>query len=401
MPTHFAAVRLACNCFDAKMPELEKTLQIIRSKEKEPDKYFPKKLNRVMLGKAEIEDSEHLTTVAYRAVYGAIRYSDEKPIFGDAAELAERLALDFPRLYSDILGKLNLGSVQESVAVDVLIREVFLPTFFLTLAKARRNPHGNEMTVENCWYLPKEIRGKSEYPFQRVLLAWLNAAGCRGPEDVGKLLQTDSKRKNVSNWLKGKNVPSRSEISRLVKVFKEETDRFEDLQAWKGRLMLAAAMQRLFESMDKYFSKSQPRYSFKLLGMLQQIEKEQIPIDCENIFLVQKTFFAARLIYNRVKTTEAWRKELAALPKQMSFHCKRSVSRSELDEIQRQQRFKMNPGNLLMKFIKKELPKRQPKGLNPLLENDWLIKEIFALGVAEINRIIKERGRQKSSVGLV
>jgi hypothetical protein len=373
LPTHFAAVRLACDCYGVRLPELEKMLQVIRSKESCPDKYSPAKLNRVMLGKAEIENSkqsEHLCTVAYRALYSAIRFSDEKPVFGDAAELAERLALDFPRLYSEILGQLNYGPVQENVVLDVLIREVFLPTFFLTLAKTRRHPHGNEMSVENCWYLPKEIRGKRGYPFQIVLLAWLNAAGCRGPEDVGKLMQTDSKRKNVSNWLKGKNVPSRSEISRLVKYFKEETDRFEDLQAWKGRLMLAAGMQRLFESTDEYFSRSQPGYSFKLLGMLEQMEKEHVPIDCGNAFLSPKTFFGVRLIYNRLKTTEDWKKQMAEFPE-------------------------MNHGNLLMRFIKKEIPKRRPKEQVPVLENARLADDILALGVAEVNRIIKGRGRQK------
>ena len=397
LPTHFAVVRLACDCFEVRMPELEKMLQIIRSLEQCPDKYFPAKLNRVMLSKAEKENSElslHLCTVAYRALYVAIRWAEKNPVSGDAAELSERVALGFPRLYSEILKGMIPGPASETEVASILIREVFVPTFFLELAKIRREAHGNEMSVNNCWYLPKELRGKREYPFQRVLGAWLNAAGCRGAEDIGKLLQSEAKRKIVSNWLKGKNVPRWAEIKRLVDSFKNDPDRFEDSQVWKGRLVFAAAMQRLCERLDFLFSKTDPGFSFKMLGMLEQIEKENIPIDCGQVLLGPKTFFTARLIYRRLKQTKEWNKQLAALPTQMNSTIKQAATKTELDEIERKARFEMNSGNLLIKFIQTEILEAKKKKLTEGTALS-LYDDIFALGVIEINRMINKKGRQK------
>jgi hypothetical protein len=207
-------------------------LQIIRSQEQCPDKYFPAKLNRVMLSKAEKENSElslHLCTVAYRALYVAIRWAEKNPVSGDAAELSERVALGF---------------------------------------------------------------------------------------------------------------------------------------------------------------------SFKMLGMLEQIEKENIPIDCGQVLLGPKTFFTARLIYRRLKQTKEWNKQLAALPTQMNSTIKQAATKTELDEIERKARFEMNSGNLLIKFIQTEILEAKKKKLTEGTALS-LYDDIFALGVIEINRMINKKGRQK------
>ena len=379
------------------MPELEKMLQLIRSQEQCPDKYFPAKLNRVMLGKAEKESSElsqHLCTVAYRALYGTIRWAEKTPVFGDAAELSERVALDFPRLYSMVLPGLSPSIASEQDVFRLLVREVFMPTFYLQLVKARQSSQGNELSTNHCWYLPQELHGTREYPFQRVVNAWINAAGCRGAEDIGKLMQSEAKRKIVSNWLKGKNGASRKEIARLVDSFKNYTDRFGDVQDWKGRLVFAAAMQRLFKNVDVYFLKTEPGFSFKLLGMLEQIEKDCVPIDCGNVLLGQHTFFTARLIYRRIKETERWKEEFDALPKQKLFSRKGSMTREELDEIQRKVRFQMNPGNLLLKFIRREISAAKKRRTLTAAAGESLHEQIFALGVLELNQILNKRGRQ-------
>ena len=380
------------------MPELEKMLQLIRSKENCPDKDFPTKLNRVMLGKAEKEDSklsQHLCTIAYRALYGAIRWAEKTPVSGNAAELSERVALDFPRLYSMMLPGLSPSMASEQDIFRLLVREVFMPTFFIELVKVRQASQGNELSTNHCWYLPQELRGKREYPFQRVLGAWVNAAGCRGAEDIGKLLQSEAKRKIVSNWLKGINVPHWVEIRRLVDSFKDDTDRFEDSQVWKGRLVFAAAMQRLCESMDLYFLKIEPRFSFKLLGRLEQIGKEYVPADCGNVLQGQRTFFAAHLVYRRIKETEKWKEQVTALPKNVEFRSKRAVTRARNDEIHRKIRFQMNPGNLLLKFMRREISEAKKRRALTLAADSSLQEQIFALGILELNQILNKKGRQK------
>ncbi len=47
------ASRFACRCFGVNMPEMQRMLDIERRREEEPNKFFPRKLNRVMLNEAE------------------------------------------------------------------------------------------------------------------------------------------------------------------------------------------------------------------------------------------------------------------------------------------------------------------------------------------------------------
>jgi hypothetical protein len=274
----------------------------------------------------------------------------------------------------------------------VLIEEVFIPTFYLELCKARKNHEGNELSLGDCWYLPREMRGASELPFQRVFKAWLNAAGLRGPEDIGKLTGTDSNRKTASNWLKTKNPPFQHQINRFVNEFKQDTDRFADSQVWKGRLAFAAAVQRACQLLDECFSTTEPHYSYRLLKMLEQVSKESVPIDCDQVLATPKTFFVARMIYRRLKHSEKWQKAIAAIPKQMGFTADHSVTHEELETIQRQIRYELNPGNLLLKFICEEIFESQgTTTISPEISS-CINDAIFAHGIRELNRMLQIKG---------
>lgn len=373
------------------MPELEKQLQIMRSRDRNPD-FFPPKLNRVMLGKAEAETTNYsvaLCRIADSALYSAIRWADNEPVFGDAAALSENLARWLPEIYADMLPLLHVPVSLAPRFWRVLVEEVFIPTFFLELCKARRNPNGNELALRECWYLPREQRGTQELPFQRVFQAWLNAAGLRGPEDVGKLTQSEANRKTASNWLKGLTVPYEEEINRFVRSFKEDTARFADAQEWKGRLAFAAAMQRVCVQLNDCFSKIESGYCFRLLHLLEQVDKDNVPIDCDQVLMAPKTFFVARMVYRRLKLSKEWQQAEANLPKSKSMKIERAVTRAELDAIEKQTRFEMNPGNLLLKFIRDEISRQRgtvsPAGGAFVCTTD----DIFAHGVRELNQMLR------------
>jgi hypothetical protein len=291
--------------------------------------------------------------------------------------IAECLALDFTRLYSDLLPGLRVGQTPEHTVLNILIREVFLPTLFLELKKAHHDGLGNELSVKGCWYLPLEQRGMREYPFQRVLNAWLNAASCRYAHDIGKVL-SDSKRKVVSNWLKGRNAPFGKEISGVVDAFQDDAKRFDAPETWKARLTFAAAMQRLCKEMDEYFSSSDPGYSFKFLGVLGEIEKESIPIDSHEILADRKTFFAARLVYRRMVAVNEWEGKIAKLPTNMTVGVPDSKKRTSTEQIWKKMERAMNPGNVLLKCIKRKAARY----------DGTIEQQIFALGIEEVNRLL-------------
>ncbi len=393
LPTGFAAIRMACRCFGVNMPELGKTLQEIRKKEADPDQYFPKKLNRVLLNNAEKKPVDHiegLCTVARRALYSHIHYSFAKPFVGPTATLAENGALGLPHLYAEMLSSLRVGKTTEQRAFEVLIREVFLPTFFLELKKANylnRN-RGNELSVTECWYFPRKDRGQPEYPFPRVVEAWLNAAGFRYAEDVGKSLQSDSKRKVIRNWLKGKNVPDAKAIGKFVDSFQKDTNRFDDAGTWKGRLVFAAAMHRLCVSMDKYFSSLEPGFSFKLLGLLGEIEKECVPIDTDEILADRRTFFVARLIYQRLKDGSEWKSKIAAISKGKMVSVPDSANENEIEQSRQRLERDMNSGNFLLEYIKNEAEQLSIKNDEVLINPKPLPQQILELGIAEVNRLL-------------
>ena len=413
LPTHFAAVRLMCDCFGVKMPELKQMLQAVRDREAKADKElrlrlikegaihkrpFPRKLNRVMLGKAEKIShlqEEGLCTVAYQALYERIRFDGKSPLFGAAAELAEQLAIYLPRLYSEIALLLRTGETSQQEAMLILVQDVFLPTFYLELKTMSNRGIGSELSVSDCWYLPITRRGDRQYPFARVVKAWLNAAGLRYADDVGKILQSPTKRKVISNWLKGKNVPDAKAINKYVNGFKDETKRFDEPSVWKGRLALAAAMHRFCKSMDAYFATVKPDASFKLLTGLQDIESDHMPIDSDGILASRKTFFAARLFWIRMKQTEEWRAKIAKLAKSRPVEIPKSAERTEIDLIIGKHLRSMSPGNVFMECIQVEITKLVETHNEIMLRAESIQEQIFALGIIEINREFNKKGRQK------
>jgi len=359
------------------MPQLEQQLQTMRQKEKTPDEYFPAKLNRVMLGNAEkmpIEKIDGLCTVAYQALYGHIRFPFGKVFDGPVATLAERVTMGFPRFYAAILPCLRTEKTDAPKVFKILVREVFMPTFFLEMKLAqlvRRDP-SNELGVDSCWYLPTAQNGEKEYPFQRVLKAWLNAAGYRYAHDVGKILDSDSKRRLIENWLRGDHPPFGKMISRMVDGFKGGAKRFDTDESWKGRLLFAAAMQRLLKKMDRI----EAGFSFLLLGMLQEIERECIPIDDGEVLAKTRTFFAARLYYQRISKTEMWQRRMANISESQTLTFPDSATNASIRKRIAKKQRDMNMGNFLLQLMIKEA-KAKPGTVD---------QQIFALGIDELNR---------------
>ena len=79
LPSYFAALRMVCFAFEVEMPEMQRTLNLMRSQEKSPNAYFPKKLNRVMLADAEVGNSRWtagLAVVAERALHARMVLCD-------------------------------------------------------------------------------------------------------------------------------------------------------------------------------------------------------------------------------------------------------------------------------------------------------------------------------------
>jgi hypothetical protein len=267
-----------------------------------------------------------------------------------------------------------------------LVREVFLPTFFLELKKAQNlnRSLGTELSVKDCWYLPKG----QDYPFQRVLTTWLNAAGFRNAHDVLKMTDSDSRRKVVHNWLKGDNIPFSEEISSFVDGLHSEAGRFDSAESWKGRLVFAAAMHRFCQQMDKYFSTQESGYSLKLLGMLQDIENDPTPIDSEGNFEERKTYFAARLVYRRLKGTARWQHKITKLSAGKPLNIRDTATRGEIEKIIKKHSNDLNPGNYLMDCLKDEILQQTKAGNEIVSKAETLHQKIFALGVVEINRLI-------------
>lgn len=268
LPSHFSALRFACRCFGVDMPEMQETLRIMRKHVKTPDEHFPKQLNRVMLGAAELGAGrwrKALVTVGHEALYNRIHRQNGKPLFGVAGETADRLAFAMLRLYDRILPALKTDGVALEDALWILIDEVFVPTAYIELVLNKRGGIGDELHPDDFWYLPVTRKGEILKPIPRVLNYWLRSAGFRNGYDVGKLLDSDTARKQVDRWGKGTHVPTIDDLHRLVDKFGENVSWMGTPDDWKCRFTLACAMQNVCEAIDASFQSARPNASLEII----------------------------------------------------------------------------------------------------------------------------------------
>jgi hypothetical protein len=375
------------------MPEMDRMLQVMRKRETNPDKFFPKKLNRVMLNDAERETGlwcEALTTVAHEALYDRILRQSGQPLFGFTGHLTERLSFASLRLYEKISPKLNTEGVSPLDTLWVLFEEVFVPTIFLELALNWQRGLGTEFQIEKCWYLPLVERNVRLNPVSRVLRCWFRAAGFRYAHDLGKALD-DSVRRTVDRWLSGECVPKLREVHDLVDQFADDVRWLDSPDDWKTRFTLACAAERLCTAMDTLFRATHPDSSLQIAEILQKIHAEGVAVDDGGVLADSRTFFAARLLQRRLQNEEKWDVEIMARVRDTQARkCPTNPSEDEIEQFRREIEWGIKPGNWFLEFINREVTTAK-RGAN-------LQERILDVGIHELNRILStKRGRRVST----
>ena len=373
---------------------MERMLQTMRKREAKPEKFFPKKLNRVMLNDAEHGNGpwcETLITVAHEALYDRImRQESGQPLFGFTSHLTERLLFAVLRLYEKMLPKLNTDGVSPTDTLWVLFEEVFVPTIFLELALNWQRGLGTEFQIETCWYLPLVEKNARLNPVSRVLRCWFRAAGFRYAHDLGKALD-DSVRRKVDRWLGGECVPKLREVHDLVDKFADDVRWLDSPDGWKTRFTLACATEMLCEAMDVCFRTTQTDSSLKIFKMLQTTQADAVAVDDGRVLADSQTFFATRLLQRRIQKEGIWDAEIMARVRDTQVRkCPTNPSEDEMEQFRREIEWGMKPGNWFLEFIKREVTATK--------HSMSLQERILDLGIHELNRILEtKRGRQVSA----
>ena len=303
LPSYFAALRMVCFAFEVEMPEMQRTLDLMRSQEKSPNAHFPKKLNRVMLADAEVGNSRWtagLAVVAERALHARMVLCDGRTSPTRTGIIARSIAFDCLELYRRLVPELKSDAVTPAEALWVLVEAVFIPTVFARLCMEWQRGLGHEFRPDSLWYLPV-VAGGRQCPIQRVLRSWMRAAGFRTAQDFGKAMDDDNERRTVDDWLSGKHQPSIDKAHTLVERFSNEVAWLDSAADWKARMTLAVAMTNLCKVMDCYFANSGPESSLKIRQCLDALEKEGAPIDSRVTLNDPKDYFVARLVARRIK----------------------------------------------------------------------------------------------------
>jgi hypothetical protein len=373
------------------MPEMERMLQIMRKREAAPTKYFPEKLNRVMLNDTERETGPWcaaLTNVAHEALYDRIlRQKNGQPLFGFTGHLTERLTFAVLRLYEKISPKLNSDGVSPTDTLWVLFEEVFVPTIFLELALNWQRGLGTEFQIETCWYLPLVEKNARMNPVSRVLRCWIRAAGFRYAHDLGKALD-DSVRRKVDRWLSGECVPKLREAHDLVDHFADDVRWLDSPEGWKTRFTLACATERLCTAMDNFFRATHPNSSLHIAEILQKIHTEGVVMDDAGVLADSHTFFATRLLQRRLQEEEKWDAEIMARVRDtQAKKCPTNPSEDEIEQFRPAIEWGMKPGNWFLEFVKREVATAK-SGVS-------MQERILDMGINELNRILNtKRGRR-------
>jgi len=399
LPNQFAALRFVCGCFGIEMPQMGAMLKTVREREKGPDKYFPRALNRVMLNEAERglgRWCQALEILGHEALYDRIRRQKGEPLFGFTGDLTEQLGFGLLRLYQKIVPRLKTEGVSIQNVLWVLAEEVFVPALFVELAENWQSGLGTELRIETCWYLPVAEGRDVVKPVSRVLRCWLKAAGFRYAYDFGKL--NDSVRRKVERWLKGDCVPEIGEAHALVEKFADEVSWLDGPDDWKTRFTLACAMQKLCGAIDKFFEAGRGNCSLKLADTLRAIPNERIAVDDGRVLFDRETFFAARLLQRRLQREGRWGPEVSDFVKDWHTMVPAGASRMAIDAFRREHLWRMNPGNWFLRFIGRELGdvNAARMGKAALENSEGLQAGILNIGIAELNRILDLKRGQRA-----
>jgi len=399
LPSYYSALRFACGCFGVEMPQMERMLQIIRQREENPNVYFPERLNRVMLNQAERGigswanmDHKPLETVAIEALYDQIRrHKDGKPLFSKSGDVIERLVFALLRLYESVLPRLDTDGVAPQDCMWTLIEHVFAPTVFIHLQLNWQRGLAREFQLEDCWYLPRNVKGQRVKPFPRVLQYLFHAVDCPNSHSLGKTSTNDALRRKADRWLKEGKLPKKDQIHSFVNKFAVNAYWLEEPDDWEPRLIMACAMERLSRHMDKYFQSRKSASSLEFAQLLEQIGREDLKVD-DGLELAQaQTFFAALLLQKRLHREGRWEtKIMTHVRKSQNRKLPRRATYDEAEQFRHATEWGSRPGNWFLEFII-----RQPASKKAARAGVSLSGLMLDMGIRELNLLLDaKRGRR-------
>ncbi len=347
-------------------------------------------IKREKIRKTDLGDL--LVAFCQEALYHRIRRQEkgvgEIPGFASTYKMAEYLVFPLLRLYEKVLPGLNAEGVPPGEAMWVLVENLFLPTVYVQLCRNWRSGLEFEFKGAQSWYLPTNSGGKRLNPIPRALQYWLRAAGLHSGYSVYKSTARDSWKRKVDRWLKEEKVPTMNNLHELLEEFAQETGWAGDLEAWKARFTLACGMQKLCMKMDVFLKEVRPESSLDLAKGLKDIEMERIVHDDDGLLADTDTFFAARLLYHRLKRDGKWESQvMARVPnKPLAKGLPTTISDEQIAQVRAEIEWQCNPGNWFLQVIQDDIaPKRAAEFVgNPR-------DQILSLGIDELNQILASK----------
>ena len=396
LPSHFTILRLVCRVFEVETPEMERMLQLVRSREQKPDMHFPKKLNRVMLGDVERGESKWslgVTTIAERALYSRIlRLDEEKPTFSRTGIVAQEVVFHCLDLCKEFIPKLETKGVPADADLWILIEDVFIPTVFAHLMLKWQRGLGHEFLPIGPWYLPVFESGQYNSPVMRVLRSWMRAAGFRYPEDIGKALGDDDMRRKVNGWLNGEHVPTSVEAHWLIEEFAKEVSWLDSANDWKDRITLAIAMTNLCKWLDVHLQSVVPQPSLKLQSLLVKVNDDRIPVDERRYLAEPENFFAARLLKHRLVREDRWDTEITdPVNAAIGMKVPENPTDEELANFRRDLYWRVESGNWLLALIEKQNVAQNSDRKQKLAEPISWQETLMNIAVEELNLKLKTK----------
>jgi hypothetical protein len=390
LPNGFSAAKLACDCFDIGLKDLQRSLLLLRSNELEPA-LFPKNVRAQTIKRAqsfEGKKTKALQAIAMHAVYIRALREDSSPTGPMRAHFAQELVRTLVFFHERLVAKLHVSGMGRRGLLRVLVEDVFLPLVYVKLETVQNPLHRNpEFDPANCWYLPRKESDGTQFPFQRVLRLWMHSTGRRYAYDFGKD-GNDGLRRNIENWLSGKSVPSPSDIWDLVNSYHGKDSDLGSAQDWKARLFLASAASRLWKRVDEYFAPELSHASLHFAARLADLRGEGVAIDAGNELFDVHTFFAARLLQRRWFQTREWSPQ--AIPSDIDIPCE-SIGAGIVDPdvAASDLRVPVFPGDRCLDYMMKQIRCATNNTIESAPRFRSRSEAIFDLGVEEMNRILR------------
>lgn len=371
LPDEVQALFFACDCFGLGLKDFADDKD-----DKEKLHLSREKLRRARLNKSILPDEREQVR---QRLFQRLRRAAHLPTGGMSSFVTHELATVLLQLYGTLRPALFVSETDSIQPMWILAEHVFLPTAYLIVQTRHRWGLGSELREGECWYLPEKLDGKTRTPIQRVLDYWLRTAGFRTASGVGGNLE--SRKKAVSRWLKGKSLPTLSNLHGLAAKFQANSGWLDDFDSWKARFKMACAMQRLWKAVDTTFGPAAPQPALLLANAYRKIAGQMHFEDDEGVFADPKLFFAVRLILARLEAQGILTEIVAQAPQTFQRSFGPEVPHSEIEEWRTKVEWERKPGNWIVAYLHKLATSHRQS----------LREYIVARGVAELNELIKRQ----------